>query len=336
MWRWLLTGFAGLLIVIGLAAWWLRMDLGTRYYGSPGPKTFVEIPRGAGIMHIAALLGEAGVLRHRLPFVVYLRWAGKSRSLKAGEYLFTSPATPVEITQRLERGDIYYHTITIPEGLTARETIALIAQSGLCKLEDLEKALAHSDWIGDLSPEARDLEGYLFPETYRVPRRITAEQLLKTMVDRFREVLLHLKAQHPLPQGWTPHRIVTLASMIEKEVKLDAERELVASVLTNRLRKGIPLACDPTIIYALKLSGKYDGNIRKRDLKIDSPYNTYVRTGLPPGPIANPGEESLKAALAPAPTDFLYFVARNDGSHQFSKDFETHERAVFRFQKSSH
>ena len=242
----------------------------------------------------------------------------------------------MEITQRLERGDIYYHTITIPEGLTARETIALIAQSGLCKLEDLEKALPHSDWIGDLSPEARDLEGYLFPETYRVPRRITAEQLLKTMVDRFREVLLHLKAQHPLPQGWTPHRIVTLASMIEKEVKLDAERELVASVLTNRLRKGIPLACDPTIIYALKLSGKYDGNIRKRDLKIDSPYNTYVRTGLPPGPIANPGEESLKAALAPASTDFLYFVARNDGSHQFSKDFETHERAVFRFQKSSH
>jgi UPF0755 protein len=334
--RWLLGCLLFLLTLVaaaGLAFWWIRSELRTPYYGAGAPEVFVDIPRGASSAAIAAMLGDAGVLRHRLPFILHLRLTGAGRRLQAGEYRFDSPATPIEIADKLIRGDVFFLSVTIPEGMTARETIAWIARNGLGDLGEMEDVLRRTDWIRELDSGARDLEGYLFPETYRFSRHATSEDILRAMVERFREVLGQLVAELPQAQGRSVSSIVTLASMVEKETNLEAERGLVASVLTNRLEKGMPLACDPTLIYALKLAGKYDGDLRKADLAMDSPYNTYIHPGLPPSPIANPGAKSLRAALAPPRTDYLFFVSRNNGSHEFSRDFESHSRAVAQYQK---
>jgi UPF0755 protein len=334
--RWLLGCLLFLLTLVaaaGLAFWWIRNELRTPYYGAGAPEVFVDIPRGASSAAIAAMLGDAGVLRHRLPFILHLRLTGAGRRLQAGEYRFDSPATPIEIADKLIRGDVFFLSVTIPEGMTARETIAWIARNGLGDLGEMEDVLRRTDWIRELDSGARDLEGYLFPETYRFSRHATSEDILRAMVERFREVLGQLVAELPQAQGRSVSSIVTLASMVEKETNLEAERGLVASVLTNRLEKGMPLACDPTLIYALKLAGKYDGDLRKADLAMDSPYNTYIHPGLPPSPIANPGAKSLRAALAPPRTDYLFFVSRNNGSHEFSRDFESHSRAVAQYQK---
>jgi UPF0755 protein len=199
---------------------------------------------------------------------------------------------------------------------------------------DFEQALAKTEWIRDLAPSARNLEGFLFPDTFRFRRKALPEEILKTMVDQFRIRWKKLLAVHSLPQGWDVTRMVTLASIIEKEASAVRERPLVASVLVNRLRRGIPLAVDPTIIYALKLSGKFDGNLRKSDMSLNSPYNTYLHAGLPPGPIANPGIDSLAAALVPAQSSYLYYVSKNDGTHQFSKDYQSHLNAVAKYQKT--
>jgi peptidoglycan lytic transglycosylase G len=331
--RWLLGCLLVLIATAGLAFWWIRRELRTPYYGAGAPEALVAIPRGASSAAIATMLRDAGILRHRLPFMVHLRLTGAGRRLQAGEYRFDSPASPIEIADRLIRGDVFYLSVTIPEGLTARETIAWIARSGLGDLREMESALRRTDWIQELDSGARDLEGYLFPETYRFSPHATSEHILRTMVERFREVLGKLVAELPLAQGWSVSSIVTLASIVEKETNVQAERGLVASVLTNRLEKGMPLACDPTLIYALKLDGKYHGNLRKADLAMDSPYNTYMRPGLPPGPIANPGAESLRAALSPPRTEYLFFVSRNNGTHEFSRDFASHSRAVAQYQK---
>lgn len=334
--RWLLGCLLVLVALVaaaGLAFWWTRSELRTPYYGAVTSEVFVDIPRGASSAAIATMLTDAGILRHRLPFILHLRLTGAGRRLQAGEYRFNSPASPIEIADKLIRGEVFFFSVTIPEGMTARETIAWIARNGLGDLGEMESALRRTDWIRELDSEARDLEGYLFPETYRFSRHATSEDILRAMVERSREVLGKLVAELPLTPGWSVSSIVTLASMVEKETNLETERSLVASVLTNRLEKGMPLACDPTVIYALKLAGKYNGNLRKGDLALDSPYNTYIHPGLPPGPIANPGVESLRAALAPPRTDYLFFVSRNDGSHEFSRDFESHSRAVAKYQK---
>lgn len=331
--RWLFGSVLCFLALAGLAAWWIRREIHTPYYGSSIPETFVDIPRGASSDRVARLLEEAEILRYRVPFILYLRWTGIGHRLQAGEYRFASPAPPVQVAQRLAQGDVFFHSITIPEGLTARETITLISRRGLGDVGKMESSLHRTDWIRDLDPRAPDLEGYLFPETYRFSRNTTSEQIVRSMVDRFREVCNRLLLENPLLPGRNIRELVTMASLVEKEVKSDLERGLVASVLTNRINKKIPLACDPTIIYALKLAGLYDGNIRKADLAIDSPYNTYIHQGLPPGPVANPGINSLRAALDPPKSDFLYFVSRNDGTHEFSKDLQAHARAVARFQK---
>ena len=329
----LLIGLALILTLAASSFFWMRHELTTDYYGAPEAETFVEIPRGANARAIADLLTDAGILHARLPFILYMRWTGNVRKLQAGEFRFVEPATPIQVSERLLRGDVYFIPVTVPEGLTAVETAELVASCGLSNLEDLKRALYHTEWIKDLDPRARSLEGYLFPSTYRFGRRASAESIVQAMVDQFRTQFDKLLLENLLPKGREVTAVVILASIIEKEANNDAERQLVASVLSNRLERGMPLACDPTIIYALKLSGKYDGNIRKRDLGMESPYNTYVHIGLPPSPIANPGGNSLRAALVPAKTDLLYFVSRNDGTHQFSKDFRSHQEAVIRFQR---
>jgi UPF0755 protein len=311
---------------------WLRFEITSAYYDG-GAEVFVEIPRGATPGAIAESLRAAGVVRHAWPLLLYLRWTGLSRKLRAGEYRFSAPARPEQIVLRLVQGDVYYRTITIPEGLTAGETASLIAARGLAPERELAGLVHKVEWIYDLDPNATSLEGYLFPETYRFSRHATAEDILKSMVAQFRSRIAPIVAAHGLPPGRTLPQIVTLASLIEKEARTDEERRLVSSVLNNRLRIGMPLACDPTIIYALKLKGTYDGNLHKEDLALRSPYNTYLNAGLPPGPIANAGASSLNAAFAPVASEYLYYVSRNDGTHVFSRDYRSHQSAVDRFQK---
>ena len=329
---WPVAIILGLLLLAGASGLWLRRELATPYFGG-GTECFVDIPHGGGTGSIAEALTTAGVLHHKLPFILYVRWAGLGRRLQAGEYRFSNQAQPSQIAQRLVQGDVFFRTITIPEGLTAKETIGLVVRNGLGNEREMEELLYRVDWISDLDSHAGSLEGYLFPETYRLSRQATSEDILRVMVAQFRLRISVLLAAAPLPNGWNIPQILTLASIIEKEAKTAKERRLVASVLVNRLRLKMPLDCDPTVIYALKQAGAYDGNLRKADMAIPSPYNTYTRIGLPPGPIANPGADSLLAALAPARTDYLYYVSRNDGTHHFSKDLRSHLMAVARYQK---
>ena len=314
--------------------WWIHSELRTPYYGAEEPETFVEIIPDTSSGGIASLLVRHRILRHRLPFLIYARLTHSSRRLQAGEYRFASPMSPIQIVQRLLRGDVYFQSITIPEGLDSREVIERLIKNGLGKKADFERVMARTEWIRDLAPAARNLEGFLFPDTFRFRRKVLPEEIVKTMVNQFRIQWAKLLATHPLPEGWDVTRIVTLASIIEKEAGAAEERPLVASVLVNRLRRGIPLAVDPTIIYALKLSSRFDGNLRKSDLSLNSPYNTYLRAGLPPGPIANPGIDSLTAALVPARSSYVYYVSKNDGTHQFSKDYQSHLNAVAKYQKT--
>jgi UPF0755 protein len=209
----------------------------------------------------------------------------------------------------------------------------LITRNGLGNPAELHRAFLKTDWIKDLNPRAKNLEGYLFPETYRFRRKTDSATIIKTMIDQFRVKLSKLLASSPMQADWDVSRIVILASMIEKEIKKPEEGPLVASVLINRLDKKMPLACDATIIYAMKLAGTYEGRLGRADLVMESPYNTYRHLDLPPGPICNPSAEALKAALNPAKTDYFYYVSRNDGTHQFSKDFRSHLNAVNIFQR---
>ncbi len=329
-----LTAWAFLALMIALAAvlWWFDQELNESYWGIASPEVFVDIPPGMRAHDIAGALARAGVIRNSLAFEAYVRWRSLHKELKAGEYRFGEPASPREIAERIARGDVFHYTVTIPEGLTANETITLLADAGIAERKSLERALLQYQLIRDLDPDARSLEGYLFPDTYRFTRQAHPEQIIATLVKRFREIYSRLAARHAVSPVWSVRRIVILASIVEKEARLASERPVIASVLANRLERRMPLAADPTIIYALKLRGTYNGNLRKSDLALNSPYNTYVRPGLPPGPIASPGEDSLRAACAPSKTDYLYYVSRNDGSHEFSRDYQSHTRAVARYQ----
>lgn len=331
-----LIGAVALTIIIGFAllAVWFHMELETPYYTSSSDETFVEIPRGMDTGKIADRLVYSGILRNRSAFLAYLRFTDNAGRIKAGEYRFAGLSSPKQITQRLIRGDVYYRVITIPEGLTAMETIELLARNGFGDLEEMKSVLKKTDWITDINPDARNLEGYLFPETYHFSRKANSIMIVKTMVEQFQKQYQKILSQSPPRTGWNTSRVVILASMIEKEVRKAEERPLVSSVYYNRLERKIPLACDATIIYALKLTGTYDGNIRKADLSMESPYNSYLNRGLPPGPIANPGADSLRAALQPDETEYLYYVSRNDGTHVFSKNYRAHQRAVNKYQKS--
>ena len=334
--RWRLA-IAATVLVFSIAAavvFRIRHELDTPYYQGDTGGVFVEIPKGESSGAIAGLLRDAGVLRSKLPFILYVRWSDFSRRMKAGEYRFSTAASPKQVAARIVSGDVYYLSVTVPEGLTARETVELLARNGIGDPARMQEELRSTDLIQDISPDARDLEGYLFPETYRFPRNVSSEAVIKRMVEEFRTRFEAIAARSPARADWSPARVVTLASMIEKEVKAPEERPLVASVLVNRLRTNMPLACDATIIYALKISGGFDGNLHKSDLSMNSPYNTYLYRGLPPGPIANPGESALSAALNPARTEYFYYVSRNDGTHHFSKDYRGHQLAVARYQKS--
>jgi UPF0755 protein len=301
------------------------------YRGYSGEDVFVEFPPGSPTYAIGSRLVEAGVIRSRLAFRIALWQTGAGRRLKAGEYRFDRAMTARDVLEKLARGEVYLRAITFPEGLTIDEMAAIFEAHGFGPAREFKRAAANAALIADLDPAARDLEGYLFPETYRLPRRATADELVAMMVKRFQQVYAPLDAD-AAARGMDARRVVTLASLVEKETAKPGERPLVAAVYTNRLRIGMGLQCDPTVIYALTAAGRYDGNLTRADLAFNSPYNTYRYAGLPPGPIASPGRASLEAAVHPADVDFLYFVSRNDGSHEFARDLASHNRNVQRYQ----
>ncbi|MGA2434586.1 MAG: endolytic transglycosylase MltG [Bryobacteraceae bacterium] len=315
---------AGLLALIGLAAAWVHAP----YAGFSEP-VYVDIPKGTSPQQIGVLLQDAGVVWNRWQFLDVRIFRPKAR-LKAGEYVFKQAASPWDVFDRIARGDVFYYTLPVPEGNNAFDIAAALERARIMPAADFLAAVRDTSAIRDLDPKAPSLEGYLFPDTYRLGRHTTAAQLCLRMTERFRKAWRQLGS----PKA-DVHGTVTLASLVEKEAKLPPERRLIASVFVNRLRIGMALQCDPTAIYAALVADKYDGTIHQSDLDRKQLYNTYQFPGLPPGPIANPGMDSLRAALDPAPTDYLYFVANPDGSgsHKFSKDLAEHVLAVQQYRR---
>ena len=296
----------------------------------PAPQVLL-FPAGSSSKSIAAELEGSGVVRSQLAFQL-LHYVTPRQTLKAGEYRFVRPASGLEVFNRIARGDVLVRTVVVPEGYNVFEIAAAIEAAGLGRKADfLTEAMHDTSLIRAVDPEAKSLEGYLFPDTYQFSRIMSMREMAATMVKRFQKEAQTLG----LPQD--SHRLVTLASIVEKETAAPDERSEVASVYLNRLAKNMALAADPTVVYGALLKGNYRGAIYQSDLQSDSPYNTYRFAGLPPGPISNPGAASLEAAQRPADTAFLFFVAAGDGSgrHRFSANFEQHERNVIAYRKAA-
>ncbi|MBV8732511.1 MAG: endolytic transglycosylase MltG [Acidobacteriia bacterium] len=302
----------------------------SRSYRGFSDNVFLEFPRGTSAEGIANMLEQNGVVRSRWDFLL-ARVIERGRTLQAGEYRFNSAASPLEIYDRIARGDVFYYELTVPEGFNLFDIGAAVEKLGLFPQAKFVAAARNPAMIRDLDPMAPTLEGYLFPNSYRLSRKTTPERLCRIMTEKFREVWKSVGARANV------HDTVTLASLVEKEGKLAEERPLIAAVFQNRLRIGMKLDCDPTTIYAAILDNRYRGTIYRSDLDSDNPYNTYRRAGLPPGPIANPGLASLRAVLQPADSEALYFVLRPDGAgaHQFSKTIAEHEAATARYRRGN-
>ena len=326
-----------LLLVFAAAgfAYWSYKELRTPFAHTHAA-VYIEIPRGSTPDQVVARLTDAGVIRRDWLFRLYLRVSGAGGRLKAGEYRFPSPISPLAVLEKLVEGEQRLSRFTVVEGWTRWDIAALMARIPELKLQSADEALAlfeDTSEIRDLDPAASNLEGYLFPDTYSFPPDSTPREVVSTMVRRFRQVWEKELADGARAQNRTPREIVTIASLIETEAKLHEERPLVASVIYNRLRRGIALGIDSTVIYASKLAGKWknDGKVYRSDLDRASPYNTRQVRGLPPGPIASPGARSLEAALNPAATDYLYYVRnpeRNDGAHNFYSNEADFARGV--------
>jgi UPF0755 protein len=294
------------------------------YPVQPDGQQFVQLRSGMSARQIASELQRSGVVRSRFGFLAAHYLEGR-RALKAGEYLFERRANTLDVYDRIVRGDVYYQTVVIPEGYNIFDIAQALDSAKICPRDEFLQVARHElSLIADLDPQANSLEGYLFPDTYNFGRQQSPRELAAEMVRRFR------KEAQALGLTGNPeiHRIVTLASIVEKETSVDSERPLVAGVFENRLARGVGLATDPSVIYASLLIGKFDGVIRQSDLALNSPYNTYRHAGLPPGPIANPGRESLLAAMHPEKTEYMYFVANNRGGHNFARTLNEHNRNV--------
>jgi len=324
--------FLFLLVVAGaFAAFWFHQ---TRWpvRSAPDPPQALMVAPGSGVRDIGRQLRDLGLVRHPHLFRALVVWRGDTGRLRAGEYELTGSMSLDDIVTKLVKGDVVRRTITFPEGSDLEAMARLAAARGIV-MEDFLRAARNPAPIRDLDPAANDLEGYLFPDTYDLTRRPDpAADLVARMGKRFREVIT---PEFPRIQasGMSLREVVTLASVVELETARPDERPRIAAVFRNRLRKRMPLQTDPTVIYALRKAGGYDGNIRRGDLDLDSPYNTYRFPGLPPGPIASPGREAIRAVLQPADVRDLYFVSRNDGSHQFSDNLADHNRAVTQYQR---
>jgi UPF0755 protein len=331
-----------LLAVLACGGWlaWTLMQPVT-----PAGQTFVLLHPGYSTRRIATELQSAGVIRNADAFVLW-HYLHHKHSLKAGEYLFDKSATAVDVHRRLVRGDVYFHTVVIPEGFNMFDIAQAIQNAGLGSSEDfLKVAMSDTALISDLAPDAKTLEGYLFPDTYEFTRMQTMQEMAAAMVKQFRQVakeigltndakIADVKNTDVQNQANDVQQTVTLASIIEKETAAPEERPLVASVYYNRMAKHGALQADPSVIYAELLQGSYSGALHHADMQFSSDYNTYTHPGLPPGPIGNPGKTSLEAAMHPADTDYFYFVSNGNGHHRFAKSLEEHNKNVAAYRKA--
>ncbi len=320
-------------VVVGGAAWWFKRLIDIPFPEILETPRFLEVEKGQGAGQIAARLEAAGLISSARLFRFYLHWQGPSFRLQAGEYRFDRPTNLTQVADKLHRGDVYLHKITIAEGLTLSETAERFATRNFGNHDRLLELMGRPETISAIDPEAQNLEGYLFPETYLLEKGTTEEVIVESMARQFVKNWSLERRRRARQLGLSVRQVVTLASLIEKETNQPDERRLISSVLHNRLNRNMTLDCDPTVIYAVRLVKEYDGILHRSDLQLDSPYNTYLYPGLPPGPIANPGLAAIDAALDPAPTDYLYFVSANDGSHVFSRNYRDHQRAVVRYQR---
>jgi len=302
------------------------------FRGYVGEEIFFNVSPGQTSSSIAGELERKGIIMEKQLFLTVLAIRGATESLKAGEYRFNEPTSTLDVIDRLVEGDVYHLTVTIPEGLSLLETAALLSEKGLGDAGELGAAFTNAGLIASIDPEAVDLEGYLFPDTYQFPRNPPPDDVARAMVSRFKNVFDEPRREKAKELELEIREVVTFASIVEKETGLAEERPLIASVFWNRLERRMALQSDPTIIYDLKRQGRFDGNLRRADLKLDSPYNTYMVRGLPPGPIASPGLSSIDAVLYPTESRYLYFVSKNDGSHHFSATLREHSAAVRKYQ----
>jgi UPF0755 protein len=337
-WRNVLLGLGILLLLllipVAMFGWsWVKLQ--RPYQGYEGSEKAVTIEQGSAVGEILQKLEREGVIADAKLARSYLVYFMGDPTIQAGEYVFRGPLTTGQVLDKLVRGDVVSHSVTLVEGLTLEETAEQLSRQGFGRREVFLDIMRSPELISGFDPDAPDLEGYLFPETYSFASGTSERQVVSTMVktfrDRFEGEVRPLLAQGR--QGRTVRQVVTLASIVEKEAQVESERPIIAAVYQNRVDRGIGLHADPTVIYALKRVGRWNGNIRRDDLRIDSPYNTYRYAGLPPGPIASPGLASLKAAAAPSDVPYLYFVSRNDGSHVFAETLAEHNRNVEEWQR---
>lgn len=321
----------GLLLSI-IAVSCIVMDLfnyAERPAGTDGKKKLVVVAPGQRIPSISSNLEIQGIIRHKEKFRRYSRIKGYDKQIKAGEYALSADMSPGTILRTIVGGKVYQHRFTIPEGYTIQQITGVVEASELVTRSAFLGALSDGDLRDRLGVKASTFEGYLFPDTYYFPRGVSPEKIISTMVDRFRSVYTPAWRHRTELLGFSIHQVVTLASIIEKETGAPTERPLISSVFRNRIKKKMRLESDPTVIYGIK---DFNGNLTRKDLTTPTPYNTYTQRGLPPGPIANPGRDSIEAVLFPADTDFLFFVAKRDGTHQFSSNIGDHNRAVRKYQ----
>jgi len=322
-----------LLAVLAFGGWlaWALMQPVT-----PAGQTFVLLHPGYSTRRIATELQSAGVIRDANAFVVW-HYLHRTHSLKAGEYLFEKSATSLDVHRRLVHGDVYFHTVVIPEGYNIFDVAHAVQNAGLGSSDEfLRVATSDTALIADLAPDAKSLEGYLFPNTYEFSRMQTMQEMAAAMVKQFRQVAREIGLitdQNASAQKNDTQQAVILASIIEKETAAPEERPLVASVYYNRMARHVALQADPSVIYAELLQGSYTGALHHADMQFNSPYNTYTHAGLPPGPIGNPGKTSLEAAMHPADTDYFYFVSNGNGHHRFARNLEEHNKNVAAYRK---
>lgn len=294
------------------------------------PSKIVLIAEGATFQHVAGLLERERLIKSRSAFVLLGKANAADRKIRPGEYELNPTMAPADILAKLLAGRVVLHAVTIPEGYTMAQIADVLEQRQITDRAEFLRLAKDKSYITSLGIQAETLEGYLYPDTYRFPKPVPAKDVIKAMVEQLNQVMTPEWRARAADIHLTMHQVLTLASVIEKETGSGDERPQISSVFHNRLQKKIPLQSDPTVIYGLP---NYDGNIHKKDLSHPSPYNTYRWAGLPPGPIASPGAEAIKAALYPASSSYLYFVSKNDGTHQFSATLTEHNKAVEKYQK---
>lgn len=300
------------------------------FFGYRVPQTTVLLfPEGTSLRTISRQLSDAKLITHPLLFEAAARLTGKERKIRAGEYEFTKGLRVMNILSMMAEGKVRLYSLTIPEGLTLREIGTQVVSKGISTSEEWDLVTGDVALIRSLGIGEASLEGYLFPDTYLYDRMTTLEKLIRSMTQLFFQKISPELISEARSRDLSLHEWVTMASIVEKETAVPSERPLIASVFLNRLKRSIPLQTDPSVIYGIV---NFDGNLTRKHLETDHPYNTYTRTGLPPGPICSPGLESMIAVLRPEKSDFLYFVSRNDGTHQFSKTLDEHSRAVQTYQ----